>query len=74
MRAARKLDIESGNLDGPASETRCRVTVAERRAAVSQEPEKAMDTRWCVPLKSPLATRRLAGQPEEENDVEDESG
>lgn len=52
VRAGRELDVANGSLDGPASEARCRVTVAERRAAVNQEPGKAMAPR-CVSLREP---------------------
>ena len=45
VRTARGLDVESGSLDGPASEARWRVTLAERRAAVEQKPGRAMATR-----------------------------
>lgn len=61
VRTARELDVPSGSLDGPASGARCRVTVAERRAAVNQKPGKAMVTRYCVAFKNLRAAGGMVG-------------
>ena len=61
VRAARELGFVSGSLDGPASEARRRVTVAERRAAVKQKPGKAMAARYCGPLEEPLGRSSNSG-------------